>query len=424
MGHVAAKDVYRSLGGKLDSLTCRLPWNQQLRSLLRELYTAQEADLVANMAPGLSDLKRLSGISGLPEDRLRGLLEGLADRGLVMDIWSGGRYRYAPSPFVIGVFEFTLMRTRGRLDTKTWARLFRDYLDEGSFFKANLSRGDKVSVLRALPHEAALSGAHLEILDHEKASALIESSPRCAVALCACRHEKQHLGTKTCSVPLETCTAFGTGADYLIRHGLAREASRSEMRDLFAASRDRRLALCADNVKRRISYVCHCCKCCCTALEGITKHGYPNAVVSSGFIARPTGKDCTGCGACVKACPVNAIKAPDRNLHVDPAWCLGCGVCVLACGQKALGLQRRAQKVFTPASIFEKVILMALEKGNLQNFVFDDPKKATHRWLRGFLGGFLRLDPVRRALASDRLRSGFLKAIRSGAGLSGADALD
>ena len=138
MGHLAAKDVYRDLGRAIDGLNIRAPWSETLRAILRELYTEEEADLVSRMPTGLATLERIAEVTGIRGERLAGLLESLASKALVMDLGTGGGYRYTVSPFVVGVFEFTMMRTDGGVDFPRMARLFKEYLAAGGgFFEAN-----------------------------------------------------------------------------------------------------------------------------------------------------------------------------------------------------------------------------------------------------------------------------------------------
>jgi hypothetical protein len=94
-------------------------------------------------------------------------------------------------------------------------------------------------------------------------------------------------------------------------------------------------------------------------------------------------------------------------------------VCTLKCRFGAITLHPRPQRVLHPEDRFERIILQCLEKGTLQNQLFDHPGKKTHAFMRGVLGGFLRLSPVKQALMSDALRSRFLGAIRSAASRQG-----
>jgi ferredoxin len=431
MGHVNGKDLHRKLGKKIDNLSIRVPWNEAFYALLKELYSAEEADIIIKMPYGLSNLDRVSKITGYEKSNLRRILTNLCSKGLVMDLCLKDEYHYMPSPMVIGIFEFTMMRTGENLNSKEWARLFDAYMNkDDSFWAANFKGGEKVSAIRALPHEEVISTSEFtEILDYEKATSLVGEFDKFSIGLCSCRHEKLHLGKKECDVGLETCSSFGLAADYLIRNNLAKEVSKTEMLENIARSKEIGLVLTADNVKKNITYICHCCKCCCEALLGISKHGYPHVVVTSSFIAEVDEGKCLGCGKCSKACPINAIEMvpikenPDSkkkaNPTIDKSICLGCGVCGLKCDTKAMGLIKREERVIHPETTFERIILQCLERGTLQNQIFDNPQSITQKAMRGILGGFLRLSPVKKSLMSDMLRSSFLSAMKIGTAMQG-----
>lgn len=429
MGHMAGKDIYRQLGGKIDSLTMRAPWSETLYAILKELYTPQEAELVVQLPCGLATIDRIAALTGKNEAALRPALESLCNKGLVMDVWLRGQYHYTPSPMVIGIFEFTMMRSRGKLNTSEWARLFHQYmLEDDAFFAANHKNGEQVSIMRTLPYSEAVPEQYIEILDYEKAAALVDAADIHSIGTCSCRHEKLHVGKKKCTVPLDTCSSFGFAADYLIRRNLARKATKTEMLDNLARSKELGLVLNADNVQQNITFICHCCGCCCNALAGISRFGYPNAVVTSSFIAEVDPDKCQGCGKCARACAIGGITMTGnddcgpragKRPCIDQSLCLGCGVCALRCDTGAVTLAKRGQRVIHPVNTFEKTILRALEKGTLQNLLFDNPHSGTQKFMRFFVGAFAKLPPVKKALMSDMLRSRFLQSMELGAKLQG-----
>jgi ferredoxin len=426
MGHNDSKGIFRKLGQKIDHLPMRAPWNETFYELLKKLYSEKEADVVVKMPYGLSDLNRIARATKYESSELQKILEGLCSKGLVMDLWANDEYHYTPSPMMIGIFEFTMMRTGQSVDSKGLAHLFNQYLNanNGALYAMNAREGNKVSVIRALPHwEAINSSEYMEVLDYEKATSIIESSEKFSVGICSCRHEKSHIGEKTCDVRLEKCSSFNQGADYLIRHNLAKEVSKSEMLENLAESIEMKLVLCADNIKRNVTFLCHCCKDCCNTLAGISKFGYPNTVVTSSFIAKNDPGTCVGCGKCAEVCPIDAIKMipidqpqtkKKKDAIIDTSLCLGCGVCALSCNKGAVTLVKREKRVLHPETTFERVILQSLERGTLQNQIFDNPQSITQKFMRGFVGGFLRLSPVKAALMSDLLRSSFLNAMANG----------
>ncbi|MBN2322849.1 MAG: 4Fe-4S dicluster domain-containing protein [Spirochaetes bacterium] len=425
MGHMVGKDIYKSLGKKLDGLTVRVKQNETFYRIIKTLYSEEEADVIVKMPYGLSTIDRIEKTTGYEKSKLLRILEGLCAKGLVIDLLIRDEFHYTPSPMVIGVFEFTMMRTGGNLDIKEWARLFNEYMEDGGFHTVNFQNGELVSPIRALPHENTIRNTeYVEVLHYEKATAIVEEASKLAIGICSCRHEKLHVDKKSCEVPLQTCASFGYAADYLIRNNLAKEVSRQEMLQSLAVSREMGLVFSADNVKNNVTFICQCCGCCCNVLAGIREFGYTNTIVTSSYIADVDRDRCTGCGKCASACPIGAIELVPANdpktkktkLRIDTDICIGCGVCVLQCDRtKALTLIKREKRVIHPETTFERVILQCLERGTLQNQIFSNPRSITQKVMRGIVGGFLRLTPVKKALMSDTLRSSFLGSMRKGA---------
>ncbi len=122
MGHIVGKDLYRRLGQKVDHHTVRAPWSETFHEILRELYSAEEADLVCRMPNTLTTLRGLQRITGEDEATLRKILDGICTKGLVIDIEVGDKTYYMPSPYMAGIYEFTMMRTDSGVDSKKMAR--------------------------------------------------------------------------------------------------------------------------------------------------------------------------------------------------------------------------------------------------------------------------------------------------------------
>ena len=145
-----------------------------------------------------------------------------------------------------------------------------------------------------------------------------------------------------------------------------------------------------------------------------------NPVHTTNFLPVVNEFDCNGCGKCVTACPVEAMTLVSSNDPLKPGMkvaklvediCLGCGVCVRTCVRGSIHLKSRPGRVITPLNSTHRVVLMAIERGKLQDLIFDNRVLWSHRALAGVLGVILKLPPIKQTLASKQVKSRYLEAL-------------
>lgn len=83
---------------------------------------------------------------------------------------------------------------------------------------------------------------------------------------------------------------------------------------------------------RRMLAVCFCCDCCCVFRSDVEKgpRAFRDRIIRlPGMVMTSEGR-CSGCGACVEACFVGALRlGPDGPVFAEP--CKGCGRCADSC---------------------------------------------------------------------------------------------
>jgi NAD-dependent dihydropyrimidine dehydrogenase PreA subunit len=290
---------------------------------------------------------------------------------------------------------------------------------EEDFIK-NLFMPGKTQLGRVFVNEEVLSGENsLHVLDYERASEVIKTASTIGIGVCYCRHKMEHLG-KNCDAPMEICMTFNSSADSLTRHGIARKVDVSEGIDLLQKARDYNLIQFGENVQEKVNFICNCCGCCCEALIAARKFGFLNPVHTTSFFPSINEEDCNGCGKCVSLCPVEAMtlissndpyKPHKKKAKLNQEICLGCGVCLKGCEKKAINLSSRKERVITPVNSVHRVVMMAIERGKLQNLIFDNQVMFSHRAMAAVLGVILKLPPLKQALASQQFKSRYLATL-------------
>ncbi|NIM20272.1 MAG: 4Fe-4S dicluster domain-containing protein [Candidatus Latescibacteria bacterium] len=419
MGHAVNPDrEYRLLQKRLDSHIAGAPETPEFMKILRLLFSPTEAELARRIPFRLTPLHVLSEKLGIPEEKLNDKMNEMGERGLVLDSEHDGIRYIALAPVVIGFYEFTFMRTREDMPMAELSRLFDTYMNADDRFARSAFKG-QTQLARSLVREEALpEGDHTEILDWERASRIVRSATAVGVSLCACRHKASHLG-KACENTLQNCLSFNSAAKMLFRSGLAQPVTKDEAMRILERSKEAGLAQTGDNVQKKVTYICNCCSCCCGFMHAIKTFDLRNAVVTSNWIAQVDTANCTGCGKCAESCPVDAIdlmelkigKKKRRQAVRDNELCLGCGVCYSACENGGISMKPRERKAVVPETVYDRTVMMAIERGKLRDLIFDCPEKLSHRAIGRMIGVLEKSPPAKVAMAIKPLRSAFLNAV-------------
>jgi len=422
MAHHSLKPGYADLVERLNRFPQGAPPSNLLYRILQVLFTEKEASLVSLLPIKPFSAEKAARIWQVPLSEAQKTLDALADKAILLDMTYRGKTRYVLPPPMAGFFEFSLMRLRGDIDQKLLSELFYQYLDvEEDFARALFGTGE-TQLGRVFVQEPALTEENtLHVLDYELASEVIKTADSRGVGLCYCRHKMSHLG-RACQAPLDICMTFNTSARSLIKHGYARSIGREECLDLLDQAWSLNLVQFGENVQKRVSFMCHCCGCCCEAMIAARRFGFLQPVHTTNFIASSRPGGCTGCGTCVAVCPVNAVSLVSsqdphhpkrRTVQLAGNLCLGCGVCVRNCPAGVLFLSERGRRTITPVDSVHRTVMMAIERGKLPDLIFDNRVLFSHRAMAAMLGAILKLPPVKQVLASRQLRSRFVDYLLS-----------
>jgi formate hydrogenlyase subunit 6/NADH:ubiquinone oxidoreductase subunit I len=363
--------VYRALQQHLDGMPVGFPATSsgvELR-ILKRLFTPEEAKIAVQLpfAPkGAESLDsivaRLSGF-GLTRAQLEQLLDGMVSKGLLNFRREGDVKYYSSAQWMIGIYEFQV--------NKLSPELFFDIVLFSLEAFGPEVYSTKIPQLRTIPVAQSFTPEHL-VANYDHVKQLVDTAAGpFVVANCVCRQAQGLLGNQCRATSRrETCLGFGDYAQLYIDEGWGREVSKEELLAIIEQNEADGLILQPSNTEE-LEYICSCCGCCCALLLGSKMSRTPVQYHASNYYAQVISELCTGCGACVDKCQMDAIVVTDEKSTINLDRCIGCGVCTVHCPASAITLFRKAETRIPPKNLEELYDSISRKKLELTSKKFE-----------------------------------------------------
>jgi ferredoxin len=180
------------------------------------------------------------------------------------------------------------------------------------------------------------------ILPYAEVVKLVDDAEYWATGTCVCRHHGDLLD-KPCNKPKQNmCMIVGESAQSAASRGLARLVSKEEARKFLAQADEAGLVhTFADTGDKFLNLLCNCCGCHCMILRGVKRSPVPSKAARADWVVMIDSDECTGCGACIDRCWMEALKLDGTTAVRDANRCIGCGVCMYVCPTDAMKMERR-----------------------------------------------------------------------------------
>ncbi|MHC4629574.1 MAG: 4Fe-4S binding protein, partial [Planctomycetota bacterium] len=333
-----SNDVYERLADALNKLPNgfpRTPSNVEIL-LLKKIFSPEEASLAIKLSGSMEPVEVVAERLGLSVEEARTKLMEMVKRGVIWHDKQAGKPRFRLAPFMVGIYESQLEN----MDHE-FAHLFDEYMADGG--AAGIMKPHP-AIHRVIPAQGAVKSEW--VLPYDDVRSILLAAKVFSVRDCICRVQQDQLGRK-CDFPLKNCLMFSP----VERKPRPGDISREEALAILEQTEEIGLVHTVSNVAEQFGYVCNCCGCCCAILRGITDWGIDESVAYANYYAKIDTDECTGCGACIERCQMNAIFERDGVSIVDQKACIGCGLCVTGCPSEAAKLVRKPDDEIVPPPV-------------------------------------------------------------------------
>jgi len=356
-----------------------VPVTRALLDCFDVVITPEENEFLLKIGADPLNYEQISSFAEFPEESFRLFLKTLCEKGLIWTRYTEEEEElYVLAPILLGWFEVFLSDGANtpqkrefahRVDDlfHSWGKFnvfpFRNLLNYHTQKKSRSHRrvvipqetNEKVETLQVDVHQQ-IKTPETKIYPTQSVYELIEKygdNNQIAVVHCFCRQWRKFMD-EPCRFEHsdESCIVLGGFTKYAVNYGIARYISKEEalaiIKDVQKKGAIHQVYHEREDLDLPEVAICNCCWDCCGVI-GSYNRGLLPMRVKSYYLAQIADESlCTGCGTCIKYCPVRAVSVVNKKSRIDEAKCMGCGQCELQCPEGVLTIAYKEREVVLP----------------------------------------------------------------------------